>query len=59
MQSDDTEFFLGKFREYVRKAAEATNPGVRAALEAVAKEYLRRAGATDADGLTKGTGPAL
>lgn len=41
--TEERSFYLATAREYARKAREAEHPGVQAALEAVAGEYLRRA----------------
>jgi len=47
MKQPDAKYFRQKFEEYQVKAREASDPRVRMALEAVAREYLRRANELD------------
>jgi hypothetical protein len=42
-QHKDRAYYLGKAEVYRKKANAATNPSMRAAFEAVVREYLRRA----------------
>ena len=42
-EQKDLAYYLGKAEEYRKKAEAALEPGLKAALEAVAREYIKKA----------------